>query len=72
MSAKKKESGTFKVFHAKIEIDMDINNPDPRLTFQRSELVKAHVDQPKFFENYVVYVITPMNNTLVRGTVQAL
>lgn len=33
MSAKKKESKTFKRFHAKIEIDMDINNPDPRLTF---------------------------------------
>lgn len=24
MSTKKKESGTFKVFHAKIEIDMDL------------------------------------------------
>lgn len=31
MSTKKKESGTFKVFHAKIEIDMDANNPDLRL-----------------------------------------
>lgn len=49
-----------------------VNNPDLRLMSQKLELVKAHVDQPKFFENYVVYVITPMNNTLVRGTVQAL
>ena len=49
-----------------------VNNPDLRLMSQRSELVKAYVDQPKFFENYVVYVITPMNDALVRGTVQAL
>lgn len=49
-----------------------VNNPNLQQQLLRSELVKAHVDQPKFFENYVVYVITPTNDTLVCSSVQAL
>ena len=46
MSAKKKESGTFKVFHAKIEIDMDLKDgetlEDAKLRM-RKELKKTNL-----------------------------
>ena len=45
-----------------------VNYPD----LQRSELVKAQADQPECFEHYVVSVTTPMDDTLVHSSVQAL
>lgn len=44
-----------------------VNNPDLRLKPQRSELKKAHIDQPKCSEHSVVYAITPTDNPLVRS-----
>ena len=45
----------------------EVNYPDLRLTPQRSELVKALIDQPKFLENYVIYVSTPTDDSQVRS-----
>ena len=49
-----------------------VNYPDLWLMPQMSELAKAQVDQPKCCGHYVVSVITPMDDTLVYSSVQAL
>ena len=51
---------------------LSVNYPDLWLMPQRSELAKAQADQPKCCGHYVVSVITPMDDTLVHSSVQAL
>lgn len=67
----KAQSKSFSYEDAKVLLEY-VNYPDLWLMPYRSELAKAQADQPKCCGHYVVSVITPMDDTLVHSSVQAL